>query len=482
MNKRINRDDLYKATAVELYKMVLKGDLKKFPGGFWQRPDADKNAIEVTKYLFEEILKWSFDDIKEKLTVNIYIEYKLYGMIQQSYNRSSFKAINSVYPDKFKPWEISSVPHNYWTLDKGIISTRWLIEEKLKWTDEDIKEKLSHKVFFENGLGGMLTQLFKSSYYNAINATYPKSFKPWELNSTPRSYWTMQTGISATKWLIEEKLKWNDEDIKKSISVDIFNVNGLKGMLERVYIGSPYNAISSLYPDRFKPWQLNIVPHNYWTAQTGIEAIRWLIEEKYQWSDMDIKKNFCTKVFIENGLVGLLGTLYNGSPFKAINTVYPGKFKPWQLMQAPNKYWTAETGKEAIRWLIEEKYKWCDSDIKNFFCAELLKKNGLMGMLRLLYNGSPFQAINAVYPDKIKPWELVQVPSNYWTIENGIEATKWLIEEILEWTNEDIIEKLSRNVFKENGLSGMLQSCYNSSPSKAINSAYPGRFKVNIKG
>ena len=43
MNKRINRDDLYKSTAVELYKMVLKGDLKKFPGGFWQRPDADKS-------------------------------------------------------------------------------------------------------------------------------------------------------------------------------------------------------------------------------------------------------------------------------------------------------------------------------------------------------------------------------------------------------------------------------------------------------
>ena len=479
MHIRVNKDDLYKSTAVELYKMILIGDLKKFPAGFWERPDADKNAIEVTKYLFEEILKWSFDDIKEKLIVAIYIKYKLNGMIQQAYNRSSFMAVDAVYPGKFKPWEVSSVPHNYWTLDNGIIATKWLIEERLKWTDEDIKEKISCKVFLENGLGGMLTQLFKSSCYRAINATYPERIKPWELTSTPLGYWTIKTGIEATKWLIEEKLQWNDDDIKKLTCVNTFRRNGLRGMLEIIYRGSPYNAINSVYLGRFKPWQLNIVPHHYWTSKTGSDAIKWLIEKKCQWSENDIKKFICTNVFIENGLYGLLEILYNGSPFKAINTVYPGRFNPWELIQAPNRYWTAETGIEAIKWLIEEKYKWCDSDIKKCFCVKLFNENGLSGMLGTIYNGSPFRAINTVYPDRFKPWELIQVPSKYWTIETGIEATKWLIEEILELTNEDIIKNLPQSVFKENGLGGMLQRCYNSSPSRAINCAYPGRFKLN---
>ena len=215
MNIRVNKDDLYKSTAIELYKMLLIGDIKKFPAGFWERPDADKNAIEVTKYLFEEILKWSFDDIKEKLIVALYKEYKLYGMIQQAYNRSSFMALDAVYPGKFKPWEVRSVTRNYWTLANGIMATKWLIEKKLKWTDEDIKEKISGNVFRENGLGGMLSQLFKSSYYNAINAIYPGRIKPWELSHPPQYYWSITTGIEATKWLIEEKLQWNDDDIKK---------------------------------------------------------------------------------------------------------------------------------------------------------------------------------------------------------------------------------------------------------------------------
>ena len=38
-----------------------------------------------------------------------------------------------------------------------------LIEEKLKWSDEDIRKKLSKKIFKENSLGGMLSNLFKNS-------------------------------------------------------------------------------------------------------------------------------------------------------------------------------------------------------------------------------------------------------------------------------------------------------------------------------
>jgi hypothetical protein len=84
-----------------------------------------------------------------------------------------------------------------------------------------------------------------------------------------------------------------------------------------------------------------------------------------------------------------------------------------------------------------------------------------------------------VYPGKFKRWELISVSHDYWTMETSIEATKWLIEEILELTDEDIIKKLPLSVFKENRLGGMLQKYYNFSPSKAINCAYPGRFKVN---
>ena len=39
---------------------------------------------------------------------------------------------------------------------------------------------------------------------------YPNKFKPWELKSAPNNYWNNETTLEAIKWMIEEKLKWND--------------------------------------------------------------------------------------------------------------------------------------------------------------------------------------------------------------------------------------------------------------------------------
>lgn len=58
---------------------------------------------------------------------------------------------------------------------------KYLIEEKLKWNEEDIKNNLTRKVFREYKLGGMLTHLFNDSPYLAIDTAYPKKYNPWEL-------------------------------------------------------------------------------------------------------------------------------------------------------------------------------------------------------------------------------------------------------------------------------------------------------------
>jgi len=64
--KKINTELL---TAVEVYKRVLSSELKTFPPGFWSEADGKENAKEVTRYLFEEILKWTGEDIKLKFKV-----------------------------------------------------------------------------------------------------------------------------------------------------------------------------------------------------------------------------------------------------------------------------------------------------------------------------------------------------------------------------------------------------------------------------
>ena len=70
-------------------------------------------------------------------------------------------------------------------------ATIWLIEEKLKWSDDDIKEKLSANIFEKNSLGGMLAILFNDNSYFAIENAYPGKFKPWELSGTPKYFWNL---------------------------------------------------------------------------------------------------------------------------------------------------------------------------------------------------------------------------------------------------------------------------------------------------
>ena len=122
---------------IEMYKELLKGTRKKFVDGTWQRPEANINSIKVTKYLREEKLKLSDDELKEQLSLKLFKDNKLLGMLQKFFNSSPYQAINTIYPNKFKEWEFIKTPSGFWTKEKGIEATKWLIEKKLKLTDDE---------------------------------------------------------------------------------------------------------------------------------------------------------------------------------------------------------------------------------------------------------------------------------------------------------------------------------------------------------
>ena len=88
-------------------------------------------------------------------------------------------------------------------------------------------------IFKENNLGGMLHTVFGSSNTLAVMTCYPNRFKSWELPQCSRGYWTKESGICATKWLVEEVLKVDvgTYEIKRSDFTD----NNLSGMLRSFY-------------------------------------------------------------------------------------------------------------------------------------------------------------------------------------------------------------------------------------------------------
>lgn len=164
-----------------LEEVLAKG--KNFSSGTWKCDEKYENAKNVTKTLIERVLNWTYEDIRNKLTLNIFKKYSVLSMLVKVFNGSPYLAIENAYPGKFKPWELPSVPKKFWNMETAKEATIWLIEEKLKWSDEDVKQKLSRKIFRENSLNGMLVYLFNNSPYLAIENAYSGKFKKSDLKN-----------------------------------------------------------------------------------------------------------------------------------------------------------------------------------------------------------------------------------------------------------------------------------------------------------
>ena len=152
--------------AVEIYKKILKGELKQFPNRFWVDPGAEENAKEVTKYFVEEILKWNHDDIREKLCEAIFRKNKLSGMLESTFGRSPFKAIDNAYPNTFKEWEFKAAPKHIWEVkEKREEAIKWLLTK----ANKDKFEELTNIDFLNNGLGGLMDYLHRHKEFDNID-------------------------------------------------------------------------------------------------------------------------------------------------------------------------------------------------------------------------------------------------------------------------------------------------------------------------
>lgn len=94
-----------------------------------------------------------------------------------------------------------------------------------------------------------------------------------------------------------------------------------------------------------------------------------------------------------------------------------------------------------------------------------------------LFFKEPREVYKLILGGKIK-----RFPENYWN-QPGVEdaaadITRYFMEDILKWKEEDIKNKTCEAVFRKYHLSGMLEYVFNRSPFKAVDNAYPGKFKA----
>lgn len=213
-----------------------------------------EKCIEVTKYILDKE-KWTDENIKSKPIYELFNRYGVTTIYVKYFNGNPYNLINTVYPDRFKPWELPYTPKNFWNVETGKLAVKWMIEDKLNWSEKDIKEKYSLKILKQFKLQAMLDMVFECSPFKAINATYPGRFKEEDFNNVPINYWTKEKAVIAIKKVLDEL---SEEDIKKQVTVNFFIEKGLRYPFQIFFAGKPFMVLDTIYPMRFDKNDFNI--------------------------------------------------------------------------------------------------------------------------------------------------------------------------------------------------------------------------------
>lgn len=281
--------------------------------------------------------------------------------------------------------------------------------------------------------------------------------------------------LPIVRYLFEDVLKWDIDDIPKKVRKEVFYDNKLGGMVNQLYNSSPSEVVMLAYPEKkFKPWHFVNAPNDYWRGKDGskhgYEASMWLIDEILHWDMDDIRSKLNQQVFTDNYLLGMFKIVYHSSLYEWAEAIYPGEFQPWEIGEhVANDFWDINKGIKATKWLIKTKLKWKKKDVIEKYNKQVFVDNGLYGMIQRCFNTSPYLALNSAFPGKYNPWDLKMCPLGYWDLKNGVIATKWLIEKRLKWTDYDIRTKLSGATFKANGLYTLVEKF---TPYELINATY----------
>ncbi|MBW9150364.1 DUF4046 domain-containing protein [Clostridium sp. CM028] len=229
--------------------------------------------------------------------------------------------------------------------------------------------------------------------------------------SFPSGFWANRSekeakkvAIKLLKYLIDEKLKFNKEDVRLELS-KMFLTKYKLHTASKLFGRSAINYIISTYPDeRYKPWQFkhDKVPQSYWTQERNrISALKYVFEVELQWSLDDIKEKLDWEIMKKQGVYTLHS--YYPSIHRICNALYPGIINPWELRHAEvSDYFWQEINnrKNAVKWLVQEKLKLKHTQISSRLKKEHFLQYGLTELFSNQYNCSVKKAINEVFPER----------------------------------------------------------------------------------
>lgn len=227
--------------------------------------------------------------------------------------------------------KLQKFPRHFWK-EEGketcVVIIRYLFEEVLGWTKEEALQKATVPLLQKYKLSGLLKYMYQNSLYSIMQDVYGEDILPWQLGSVPKGFWRDRDNcIRAVKWLVEEKLAWSDEEIRKQYNKTIFQDHNFTGLLKHGINGDTWSILNDAYPGKFKRYEVEGVPLTQWSKEESTEALRDFIENKVKWNDAEIKQNWRARTLRKHGVYRLVVLSFDRKMFDAIDSVYPGEFK-----------------------------------------------------------------------------------------------------------------------------------------------------------
>ena len=300
-----------------------------------------------------------------------------------------------------KDGTIKQVVRGTWDkIENHKIFTDWLFE-KLEYTCEEDRYKLTKKIFVDNHGDGLLKNKYNSTPYILLNSLYPNyNWLPWLFTQTPDTIWKdFKYHKIYAKWL-GEILGYTKPEHWYGISIYDFRKNKGYGLLNGYYDSSFRKFLKKIYPEyEWLEWRFTQTTKCYFDNFDNHKKFVEYLKQKLNYKTKEDWYKLSGELIYKYGGGGLLCNHYGNSTYMFLTKIFPDyKFLPWKFKCSYRGLWDdIETHKDYAKWLytelgytsMEDWYELSKSDVEN---------NDGGGLLQLHYKG-PKNFVMSVYPD-----------------------------------------------------------------------------------
>jgi hypothetical protein len=289
----------------------------------------------------------------------------------------------------------------------------------------------------------------------------------------PRGTWEKDENvITIVRYALEVYLGLKKEQIPR-INRAIIKEQKLWGALNR--FKSIPKLIRFVYPGQYNEFDFSRVPINYWNNIQNIrDRLEWHLQrEGIRIEEIPQKVNYV--LLIKWGFSNPLKR-YGDSPFRLIDTLYPGVFKETDFKKIPHHYINDRNflREQFFNMLKRENISLEDAPKK--VTQQMLIKYRFSAALKAHQN-SPSKLILYLFPGLFSADSFHMRPNGYW---KDISNVKRAIMDLIE--KEGIVEKdvpkfITKKRLMQEGLGGLLHE-YNGSPIEIVNAVFPGKYDI----